>query len=82
MEANPEYGVALQPIDFATVARATGFTTDNPSVAEDTLRRALAHQNSGSDLEPGIRDGSSQRRKDAPGAYLPDFLSIASSRWR
>jgi pyruvate dehydrogenase (quinone) len=46
MEANPEYGVELQPIDFAAVARAcgaTGFTIDNPSDAEDTLRRAFAH---------------------------------------
>jgi pyruvate dehydrogenase (quinone) len=46
MEANPEYGVELQPIDFAAFARscgAAGFTLENPADAEDVLRRALSH---------------------------------------
>jgi pyruvate dehydrogenase (quinone) len=46
MEANPEYGVDLQPIDFAAFARAcgaAGFTLENPSDAESVLRQALAH---------------------------------------
>ncbi len=46
MEANPEYGVELQPIDFAAIARAcgaAGFSIENPADAEDVLRRALAH---------------------------------------
>jgi pyruvate dehydrogenase (quinone) len=46
MEANPEYGVELQPIDFAAFARscgAAGFTIENPADAEGILRQALAH---------------------------------------
>ncbi len=46
MEGNPQYGVELQPIDFAGFARncgATGFTIENPSDAESILRQALAH---------------------------------------
>ncbi len=46
MEANPEYGVELQPIDFAAFARscgAAGFTIENPADADEILRRALAH---------------------------------------
>jgi pyruvate dehydrogenase (quinone) len=45
--ANPEFGVELQPIDFAKVAEAcgvTGFTIERPEEAEATLRRALAHK--------------------------------------
>jgi pyruvate dehydrogenase (quinone) len=46
LEGNPEYGVELQPIDFAAYARAAGamgFTLDDPSQAESILRQALAH---------------------------------------
>lgn len=46
-DANPEFGVDLQPIDFAKVAEAcgaTGFTIERPDEAESVLRRALAHQ--------------------------------------
>ena len=46
LEANPEYGVELQPIDFAAMARAcgaAGFNIENPADAEYTLRPALAH---------------------------------------
>jgi len=46
MEANPEYGVELQPIDFAAFARAcgaAGFTIQDPADAEAILRRALEH---------------------------------------
>lgn len=46
MEAEPEYGVELQPIDFAGVARAcgaAGFTIERPEDAESILRQALAH---------------------------------------
>lgn len=47
MEASPEYGVDLQPIDFAGVARAcglAGFTINDPKEAPDVLRRALMHR--------------------------------------
>jgi pyruvate dehydrogenase (quinone) len=42
---NPEYGVELQPIDFALVAQAcgaTGFTVDDPAQCGAVLDRALA----------------------------------------
>ena len=45
-EGNPEFGVELEPIDFAGVARAcgaAGFTIEDPKEAESVLRRALAH---------------------------------------
>ncbi len=45
-EGNPHFGVALQPIDFAAVARAcgaAGFTLDQPNMAEGVLREALAY---------------------------------------
>ncbi len=41
---NPEYGVELQPIDFAAFARAcggTGFTIDDPKDCADTVEQAL-----------------------------------------
>jgi len=46
MEANPQFGVELQPIDFAAFARACGaggFTIDHPDQAERVLREALAY---------------------------------------
>lgn len=46
-DANPQFGVELQPIDFAKVAEAcgaTGFTLERPQDAESILRRALDHQ--------------------------------------
>ena len=46
MEGNPEYGVELQPIDFAGVAMAcgaVGYTIEDPEQAESVLREALAH---------------------------------------
>lgn len=45
-EGNPQFGVELQPIDFAGYARccgAAGFTIEAPKDAESTLRQALAH---------------------------------------
>ena len=42
---NPEFGVELQPIDFAMVARAcggTGVTIDDPGACADQLATALA----------------------------------------
>ncbi len=45
-EGNPQYGVELQPIDFAGYARccgAAGFTIEDPKNVESTLRQALAH---------------------------------------
>jgi pyruvate dehydrogenase (quinone) len=44
--ANPEFGVELQPIDFAAFARACGaggFTIDRPEQAAAVLREALAY---------------------------------------
>jgi pyruvate dehydrogenase (quinone) len=46
MEGNPEYGVELQPIDFAGVAMAcgaVGYTIEDPEQAAAVLREALAH---------------------------------------
>lgn len=45
MEGNPQYGVELQPIDFAAVARAcgaAGYTIEKPEDAASTLREALS----------------------------------------
>ncbi len=47
MGGNPQYGVELQPIDFAAYARACGaggFTIERPDEAEEVLRQALAHR--------------------------------------
>jgi pyruvate dehydrogenase (quinone) len=46
LEGNPEFGVELQPIDFAAFARAcgaVGYTITEPDEAEAVLRDALAH---------------------------------------
>jgi pyruvate dehydrogenase (quinone) len=46
MEGNPQFGVQLQPIDFAMYAKAcgaAGYTLDDPEKAESVLREALAH---------------------------------------
>ena len=46
LDANPEFGVDLQPIDFAAYAQAAGaagFRLHDPKDAEGTLRRALEH---------------------------------------
>src|SRR5262249_19900771 len=46
LEGNPEFGVELQPIDFAACARAcgaAGYTLEKPEEAEAVLRKALAH---------------------------------------
>ena len=46
LDANPEFGVDLQPIDFAMYAQAAGaagFSITDPKDAESTLRRALEH---------------------------------------
>jgi pyruvate dehydrogenase (quinone) len=45
MEGNPEYGVELEPIDFAAVAKAcgaAGYTIEDPEQAKSILREALA----------------------------------------
>jgi pyruvate dehydrogenase (quinone) len=47
LEGNPQFGVQLQPIDFAGFATncgAAGFTIERPEEAEATLRQALAHR--------------------------------------
>ncbi|HEY2853782.1 MAG TPA: thiamine pyrophosphate-dependent enzyme [Gemmatimonadaceae bacterium] len=46
LEGNPEYGVELQPIDFAAYAKAcgcAGFTIEKPKDAASVLREALEH---------------------------------------
>jgi pyruvate dehydrogenase (quinone) len=46
-EGNPEFGVQLQPIDFAGYAMncgAAGYTIERPEQAESVLREALAHR--------------------------------------
>jgi pyruvate dehydrogenase (quinone) len=45
LDANPEFGIDLQPIDFALYAHACGaegFTIEDPKDAGDVLRRALS----------------------------------------
>ena len=45
-EGNPEFGVDLQPIDFAAYARACGaggFTVDDPTQVESVVREAFAY---------------------------------------
>ena len=45
-EGNPQFGVELQPIDFAACARscgATGFSVDDPAQLHDVYRQAFAH---------------------------------------
>jgi pyruvate dehydrogenase (quinone) len=45
MEGNPQFGVELQPIDFAAYARAcgaAGYCLDDPARAEEVLREAFA----------------------------------------
>jgi pyruvate dehydrogenase (quinone) len=46
LEGNPQFGVELQPIDFAGVAMscgAAGFTIERPEEAAGVLAQALAH---------------------------------------
>jgi pyruvate dehydrogenase (quinone) len=46
LDANPEFGVELQPIDFALHAQAcgaAGFTAEDPKDTRDALRRMLDH---------------------------------------
>jgi pyruvate dehydrogenase (quinone) len=46
LEGNPEFGVELEPIDFAKVAEscgARGYTIERPADAERILREALNH---------------------------------------
>ncbi len=46
LSSNPQFGVELQPIDFAAYARAcgaAGYCIDDPHKAEHILREALAH---------------------------------------
>jgi len=47
LEGNPQYGVQLEPIDFAMVATACGaqgYTIERPEHAEHVLREALSHR--------------------------------------
>jgi pyruvate dehydrogenase (quinone) len=46
LEGNPQFGVELQPIDFAAYAKscgAAGYTIEEPGQVEAVLREALAH---------------------------------------
>ncbi|MBV8905554.1 MAG: pyruvate oxidase, partial [Acidobacteriia bacterium] len=46
LDGNPEFGIDLQPIDFALHAQAcgaAGFTIEDPAHAGDILRKALDH---------------------------------------
>ena len=46
LEGNPEYGVELEPIDFAKVAEACGargLTLEDPAAAEQVLSEALSY---------------------------------------
>lgn len=46
LDGNPQFGVELEPIDFAAVAKACGaggYTIEEPGQAESVLREALAY---------------------------------------
>ena len=46
LDANPEFGTDLAPIDFSLHAQAcgaAGFTIDDPGAARSVLQQALAH---------------------------------------
>jgi pyruvate dehydrogenase (quinone) len=46
LDANPEFGVELEPMDFAAIARACGiggFRLERPQDAESVLREALSY---------------------------------------
>jgi pyruvate dehydrogenase (quinone) len=46
-EGNPEFGIDLEPIDFAGVARScgiAGYTLEDPKQAEQILRQALDYE--------------------------------------
>jgi pyruvate dehydrogenase (quinone) len=46
MEGNPQYGVQLQPIDFAAFANAcgaAGYTVEDPTLVRSVLREAFQH---------------------------------------
>lgn len=46
-EGNPQYGVQLQPIDFAAVARAcgmAGYAVDDPKLVQAVLHEAFHHE--------------------------------------
>jgi pyruvate dehydrogenase (quinone) len=46
LEGNPQYGVQLQPIDFAAFAKACGadgYTVDDPAAVPGVLRKAFEH---------------------------------------
>lgn len=46
LDANPQYGVELQPIDFVKVAEAcgaAGYRLEDPRHADSVLRKALLH---------------------------------------
>ena len=46
LEGNPQYGVQLQPIDFAAFAKAcgaAGYTVDDPKLVGSVLREAFTH---------------------------------------
>lgn len=46
LQGNPQYGIELQPIDFARVAEGfgiAGFTVEDPNEVRSTLVRALNH---------------------------------------
>lgn len=46
LEGNPQYGVQLQPIDFAAVGLAcgiAGFSVDDPAEVPSTLEQAFSH---------------------------------------
>jgi thiamine pyrophosphate-dependent acetolactate synthase large subunit-like protein len=47
LEGNPQFGVELQPIDFAGYAKAcgaAGFTVEKPEEVATTLQQAFAHE--------------------------------------
>ena len=78
-EGNPEFGVELQPIDFAGFAMncgAAGFTIERPEEAESVLREALAHR--GPAVIQAVVDPN---EPPMPGQVTPSRRSSSPKRW-
>ena len=88
MEGNPEFGVDLQPIDFATHAQAcgaAGFTLDDPAKCRAVLREALAHPGPAVDSGGGRseRAAAAGQRDHGAGLHFAEaLLRGEKNRWK
>ena len=77
LEGNPEFGVELEPIDFAKVAEACGargFTIERPEEAERVLREACASR------PASCRPWSIQTSRRCPARSPPSRHTSSPSR--